>query len=592
MLFSSISFIYYFLPIVLTIYFLVPPKLKNTILLVASLFFYFYGEPAYSVLMILSIISGYLHGLWIFKVKGSRYAKIPLLSSIIVSVGLLMFFKYLDFIIENINWVINLLSIKSRSLSLFFIKSEGLFLLKGLPFLSAKSGELSPLNFLSTLNLAKSEGTSSVNLPPLNLPLPLGISFYTFQILSYTIDVYRGDAKVQKNIFNFAAYVSLFPQLIAGPIVRYTTVEEELSQRTHSLADSAYGINRFIIGLSKKVLVANTLGELGKIFANTNEKTVLFYWISTVAFMFQIYYDFSGYSDMAIGLGRIFGFHFLENFNYPFISKSISEFWRRWHMSLGTWFRDYVYISMGGNRVSKWKWVRNIFVVWFLTGFWHGAQWNFIVWGLYFALLLVLEKLFLKRLLDKLPATLRHFYTLFFIVISFVLFNGNGLSECMHNLKGMFGLLNVPFSSIETNYYLRSYAFVFLIAIFGATPAAAEFIRIVKSYEEETETETGNKAPVVESQTEECLEKSLDNKSKVQSEKNIQTKEVDLLGKAKNEIANKLAITENAYKLKKGARILNRILNILEPVVHIILLLLITGYLVDGSFNPFLYFRF
>lgn len=302
MIFSSISFSYYFLPLFLILYFLVPGKLKNLVLLLASLFFYFYGEPIYSVLIILSSVLGYLHGRWIHINREGRYAKLPLISSIITGAGMLVFFKYSDFFIENINQAL------------------------------------------------------SLNILPLNLELPIGISFYTFQILSYTIDVYRGDAKVQKSLINFSTYVMLFPQLIAGPIVRYTTVEAELLEREHSLKNTAYGINRFIIGLSKKVLIANTLGELEKVFSNIGDKTVLLYWASTIAFMLQIYFDFSGYSDMAIGLGRIMGFHFLENFNYPFISKSISEFWRRWHISLGTWFKDYVYIPMGGNRGSRLKW--------------------------------------------------------------------------------------------------------------------------------------------------------------------------------------------------------------------------------------------
>lgn len=467
MLFSSISFLYYFLPVVLSVYFLVPSKLKNSILLLASLFFYFYGEPIYTVLMIVSSVSGYLHGLWIAGAKEGRYAEIPLISSIIVSLGMLAFFKYTDFFIENINWAF------------------------------------------------------SAGISPLKIMLPIGISFYTFQVLSYTIDVYRGDAKVQKNILSFATYVSLFPQLIAGPIVRYTTIEAELAGRRHSFADIAYGINRFLAGLSKKVLIANALGELGKIFAYTDERTVLLYWLAAIAFMLQIYYDFSGYSDMAIGLGRIFGFHFLENFNYPFISKSLTEFWRRWHMSLGTWFRDYVYIPMGGNRVSRVKWIRNIIVVWFLTGFWHGAQWNFIVWGLYFAVFLALEKHFLKRLLDKLPPAVGHFYMLFFITISFVMFNANGMNEFIVNLKGMFGALDVPILNAESLYYLRSYAFVLIIAAMGSTPLAA---RIVKKLED--------------------------------------------------------------------SKKIGRIMNIAEPLLHVSLLLLITGYLVDGSFNPFLYFRF
>lgn len=467
MLFSSVSFLYYFLPIVLALYFLSPWKLKNNVLLLASLFFYFYGEPIYSVLMIISIVSGYLHGLWINYARRSRYAKIPVISSIIFSIGLLVFLKYTDFFIENVN------------------------------------------------------GIFKTDISSLNIALPIGISFYTFQILSYTIDVYRDEAKVQKNILSFATYVSLFPQLIAGPIVRYTTVEEELNERTHSISDVAYGINRFIIGLSKKVLIANTLGELVEIFNNTGDKSVLFYWVSAIAFMLQIYFDFSAYSDMAIGLGRIFGFHFLENFNYPFISKSISEFWRRWHISLGTWFRDYVYIPMGGNRVSAAKWIRNIIVVWFLTGFWHGAQWNFIIWGLFFALFLSLEKHVFNKVLERLPAVAGHLYMLFFITISFVIFNGDGMNESLENLRGMFGLLNVPISSMETVYYIKSYSVVLIIAAIGATPLVSNLVRRVAA--------------------------------------------------------------NGKYE---------RTLNVIEPIVHTILLLFVTGYLIDGSFNPFLYFRF
>ncbi|WP_341478814.1 MBOAT family O-acyltransferase [Clostridium thermarum] len=417
--------------------------------------------------MILSIISGYLHGLWIDKGIKQGRGKVALISSIVVSIGVLLFFKYSDFFIENIN-------------SMF-----------------------------------------ATGISPLNLALPIGISFYTFQILSYTVDVYRGEAKVQKNILNFATYVSLFPQLIAGPIVRYTTVEEELNQRTHSFENTAYGISRFTLGLGKKVLLANTLGEFVKIFANSKDKSLLFYWMAAIAFTLQIYFDFSGYSDMGIGLGRIFGFHFLENFNYPYISKSITEFWRRWHMSLGTWFRDYVYIPMGGNRVSGVKWIRNIIVVWFLTGFWHGAQWNFIIWGLYFAVFLVLEKYFLKPALDRLPAFVGHLYVIFTIIISFVIFNADSLGEVTKNLSGMFGLLEVPFSNAVTAYYLKSYGLTFIIAAIGATPLVA-------------------------------------------------------------------SITKKLISNKKG----QQMMNVLQPVVIVLLLLVITGYLVDGSFNPFLYFRF
>lgn len=467
MLFSSISFLYYFLPIVLMLYFSVPFKFKNFVLLISSLFFYFYGEPIYSVLMLVSILSGYFHGLWIYRSRKSRYAKIPLICSIVFSIGILLYFKYADFLIENITWI------------------------------------------------------SGMEINPLKLVLPIGISFYTFQILSYTIDVYKGNAKVQTNFFNFAAYVTLFPQLIAGPIVRYTTVEEELSQRKHTVENFAYGVNRFIIGLSKKVLIANTLGELGNIFSSLRESTTLFYWIAAISFMLQIYYDFSGYSDMAIGLGRIFGFHFLENFNYPYISKSISEFWRRWHISLGTWFRDYVYIPMGGNRAGTAGWIRNVFAVWFLTGFWHGANWNFIIWGIYFAIFLILEKLFINDLLRKLPSAAGHIYTLFFVAVSFVIFNTNDMAECIVYIKGLFGILDIPFSSAETYYYLRSYGFTLIIAAIGSTPLAAEVIGKIR-----------------------CS--------------------------------------------KKG----EAFLNISEPVVLVSLLLVITGYLIDGSFNPFLYFRF
>ncbi len=449
------------------LYFIVPFKLKNSVLLVASLFFYFYGEPVYTVLMIATILSSYIHGLLIDKFRGTVWSKVFLWSSVITSIGALGFFKYSDFFISNVN-------------SIF--KTE-----------------------FSLLGLA----------------LPIGISFYTFQTLSYTIDVYRGDAKVQKSPIRLATYVALFPQLIAGPIVRYTTVEEELSHRTHSFESFGYGVTRFIIGLSKKVLIADTLGGLASTMHGMEEATVAGYWMYAVAISLQLYFDFSGYSDMAIGLGRIFGFHFLENFNYPFISKSIAEFWRRWHMSLGTWFRDYVYIPMGGNRVSQGRWFLNILTVWFLTGFWHGADWTFIIWGLYFAAFLLLEKFVLNKVFAKLPKFVSHMYVVLAILISFVIFSGNGLSGAMADLGTMFGVGDIPLWSGETGYYLGSYGIVLVAAILGATP-----------------------------------------------------------------------LVKTAVQKIKENRIGALVCDILEPVFVVGMLLIVTAYFVDGSFSPFLYFRF
>lgn len=467
MVFSSISFLYYFLPIVIILYFIVANRRRNLVLLLASLIFYYYGEVEYFYIILLTSFLGYIHGLWIHKTKKSKYKKIPLISSVITLIGILVFYKYSNFFINNLNVLLNL------------------------------------------------------NLPTIPIKLPLGISFFTFQTLSYTIDVYRSQGKVQKNPFNLFTYVTLFPQLIAGPIVRYVTVESELTYRNHSIEKMAEGIKRFIIGLSKKILLANTLGELVQIFADSNEKTILFYWMVAISFTLQIYFDFSGYSDMAIGLGLIFGFHFLENFNYPFISKSITEFWRRWHISLGSWFRDYVYIPMGGNRVSKGKWIRNIILVWLLTGFWHGANWNFILWGLYFAVLLILEKEFLIERLKFVPDFIKHLYTMFLIVISFVIFNSNSMLNVIENLKGMFGALNIPFINPFTSYYLRSFAFVIIIGIISSTP-------LIKKWK------------------------------------------------------------EKITRYHKG----KIIIDIIEPIIYIFLLLSNIAYIVDGSFNPFLYFRF
>ncbi len=467
MLFSSISFLYYFLPIVLILYFAVPFKFKNFVLLLASLFFYFYGEPIYTLLMLGTTVSSYIHGLLIYRFRNTKWSKVFLVSSVITSLLVLGFFKYTDFFITNINAI------------------------------------------------AKAE------IPLLKIALPIGISFYTFQTLSYTIDVYRGEAQVQKSFIRLATYVALFPQLIAGPIVRYTTVEAELKERTHSFENFAVGFNRFVLGLGKKVLIANTLGELCEIFRASDEKSFVFYWVYALAFCLHVYFDFSGYSDMAIGLGRVFGFHFLENFNYPFISKSVAEFWRRWHMSLGTWFRDYVYIPLGGNRVSKLKWFRNTLVVWFLTGFWHGADWTFIVWGLYFALFLLLEKFFLAKFFAKIPRVFSHIYVLFVVAISFVIFNANGMGQAISDIGGMLGLQNVPFFNDETLYYIRSYGLVLLLGIVGATP-----------------------------------------------------------------------LVKRAVEKFRATRAGDWIVTVAEPVVQIALIVVITAYLVDGSFNPFLYFRF
>ena len=397
MLFSSIPFLYYFLPCVILLYLIAPKMLKNTVLLLASLVFYAWGEPKYVVLMTVTVLLGYVLGLLIERFKGKWPAKLFLILSLAVDLGFLAYFKYADFFISNFNAVTGL----------------------------------------------------SVSL--LNIALPVGISFYTFQILSYTVDVYRGDAKAQRNPINLATYIALFPQLIAGPIVRYSDIALQLDERKHSMEKIALGVRRFIIGLGKKILIADMFAGFCSTFMASNDKSVLFFWLYAIAYSLQIYFDFSGYSDMAIGLGKMFGFDFLENFNYPFISGSITEFWRRWHMSLGTWFRDYVYIPLGGNRVSKWRGIFNIFVVWMLTGFWHGASWNFVLWGLFFGILLLVEKLWLLKYLKK-AKVWNHFYVLPLILFSFVLFASVDLGDLATNLKGMIGLGGVPFISDETVY--------------------------------------------------------------------------------------------------------------------------------------------
>ncbi len=463
MVFSSITFLFYFLPIVLIIYYLIPNKYKNIVLLISSFIFYFYGEPKNIYIMILSILATYIFGILIDKYKKTKYSKIFLILSIFINIGLLIYFKYADFIIKNINlWLSNKIDL-------------------------------------------------------IHVILPIGISFYTFQLISYIVDVYRGEAKVQKNIIKLATYISLFPQLIAGPIVRYTTIENQLENREYNMKNFSIGVRRFIIGLGKKVMIANVMGNLINIFLVSDEKSVLFYWLYAIALMIQIYFDFSGYSDMAIGLGKMLGFDFPENFNYPYIATSITDFWRRWHISLSSWFRDYIYIPLGGNRVSKLKWIRNIIIVWMLTGLWHGAEWNFVIWGLYFGVLLIIEKVFLLKWLQKIPKVISRIYTLFIVMISFIIFNGEGISTILENIGGLFKFVSIPLITNESMYYLKSYIIVIILGIIGATPIC----------------------------------------------KNILTNE----------------------KLKK-------IVNILEPIYLLLIFIICTSYIVDGSFNPFLYFRF
>ena len=460
MLFSSIPFLYYFLPAVIAVYFAVPRGAKNTVLLLFSLIFYGWGEPKLLFLMIFTILLFWGCGLAMGRAGEQKIRKRWLLVSVVISVALLGLFKYADFFIGSFN------------------------------------------------------ALTGLGIPMLRLALPVGISFYTFQCLSYTIDVYRGEVPPQKNILSFGAYVAMFPQLIAGPIVRYSDIARQLENRTHSREEFFAGLRRFLVGLSKKVILADNFALLAKLFRESDEKSVLFYWLYALAFLFNIYFDFSGYSDMAIGLGRIFGFDFPENFNYPYLSKSVTEFWRRWHMTLGSWFRDYVYIPMGGNRVSKGRWVFNILTVWMLTGLWHGAAWNFVLWGLFFGVMLMIEKW--VPALQKLPRFLRHGYVLLAVIFSFVLFNAESLSQAVSDLAGLFGI-GVGLLSPAAVYYLKSYGVLFGLGIVGSTP-------LVK------------------------------------------------------QTAAKLG------KTKPGA--------ILEPVVLALLLLVCTAYLVDGSFSPFLYFRF
>ena len=464
MLFSSIPFLYYFLPAVLVCYFLTPARAKNAVLLLFSLLFYGWGEPKYLLVMFLAAGLGYGFGLGFGYAKSPGARKAILALSVGMNLAILVWFKYAAFFLENAN---------------------------------ALLGNHFPL---------------------MGLALPVGISFYTFQILSYTVDVYRGQAEPQKNPIDLLCYVTLFPQLIAGPIVRYTEVAGQLKGRASTLAGCGQGAARFLVGLGKKVLLANLLGELCAAWRSTQDGSVLFSWLYAIGYMLYIYFDFSGYSDMAIGLGRMFGFSFPENFNYPYVSRSITEFWRRWHMSLGSWFRDYVYIPLGGSQRGRAAQLRNILIVWLLTGFWHGAAWNFLCWGLYFALLLGAEKLFLGKRLQRHP-NLGVCYTLLAVLFGFVLFDASSPSGAWQCLRGMLGFENLPLVSQEGLYLLRSNALLLLTAALGATPLPKRaFVKLEA------------RAP-------------------------------------------KLAA-------------------ILEPAALCALLLLCTAYLVDGSYNPFLYFRF
>ena len=413
MLFSSIPFLYTFLPCVLILYFLVPGCLKNTVLLLSSLFFYAWGEPRFVVFMVIAIVQGYVFGLLAEKFRDRpKRAKLCLWASAVVSLGLLGYCKYADFFISGFNTL------------------------------------------------------TGLSLPLLHVALPIGISFYTFQILSYVIDVYRGDVPAQRNFIDLAAYVAMFPQLIAGPIVQYKTVAYDLEHRRENLAEASEGLQRLVIGLGKKVLIANQMGAIWEEIAAMSDPTAATAWLGAIAYTFQIYFDFSGYSDMAIGLGHFFGFHFLENFNYPYESRSVTEFWRRWHISLSTWFREYVYIPLGGNRKGKGRQLVNIAIVWLLTGLWHGASWNFVLWGVYYAVLLLLEKTFLLKWLDKAPRFVGHVYTCLCFVLGWVLFAITDFSALGAYLGHMF---SGAFADGTTAYLLRCDWLVLALAAVGCT---------------------------------------------------------------------------------------------------------------------------
>lgn len=468
MVFSSILFLFVYLPVVLAVYYIVPVRYRNLWLFIVNLVFYGWGEPVYILLMVFSIALNYAAGLLIarYRLTDDKKARAVLTVNTVVNLALLIFFKYFDLLAATLSRI------------------------------------------------------PGISIPALGLTLPIGISFYTFQTMSYPIDVYRGDTEEQKNFIRFGTFVALFPQLIAGPIVRYSDIAVQLKTREHSVSEAASGARRFILGLAKKILLANLLGELVSSFRASADLSVLYYWLGAIAFTLQIYYDFSGYSDMAIGLGRIFGFRFPENFQYPYLSGSITEFWRRWHISLGSWFRDYLYIPLGGNRKGSARQLLNILLVWLATGLWHGAAWNFVLWGLLYAVLLTAEKLFLLRGLQKLHV-LNHVYVLLFVTLGFVLFDASSVQDAAQSIRAMFGGGGLPLVSAESLYELRSCTVLLLLAVAGATPLAKSLCAAVQRSR-----------------------------------------------------AGKTALA------------------VLEPVGLTALLAVCTAFLVDGSFNPFLYFRF
>lgn len=434
MLFSSILFLYYFLPIVLILYFILPDKFKNAILLIASIVFYSWGEPVYVFLMIFSAVFNYTMAIDIRKtqLKG-KTAKGVLIYTVAVNLFILCFFKYYGFFMDTVNGILH-------------------------------------TDFQYT-----------------ELPLPIGISFYTFQALSYIFDVYRKNVKVQQNLLKFALYLSLFPQLIAGPIVKYKDIAEELENRKTTLESFGQGSMRFIIGLGKKVIFANNIGAvyMSVTALPENQVTTLTYWIGITAYTLQIYFDFSGYSDMAIGLGKMFGFTFMENFNYPYISKTVTEFWRRWHISLSTWFREYIYIPLGGNRVSTAKHIRNLLIVWSLTGLWHGASYNFIVWGLYYGVLLITEKYFLGKYLDKAPSWAQHLYTMVIVMVGWVFFSCEDLTTAVRYLRILFsfGPGGIPFANLHTLYLIKTNFLLFVAGIIAVSPEPIkQFDRLCKNH--------------------------------------------------------------------------------------------------------------